>query len=129
MIKTVSLDIIYPIRLKAMYPNQSIDIVKVIGDEKAIHYGYFVKDVCVSVLSVFTKADMYQIRKFATLPKYQNKGYGSKLMNFVLNKYQGLIFLNARNDKISFYKKFGFVKTNQQFQKNKLNYTVMLRKS
>ena len=80
MIKPVSLDTVYKIRHIAMYPNDSCEIVKVKGDDDAQHLGYFLDDTCVSIISIFKNNETIQLRKFATLPNYQNKGYGSKIL-------------------------------------------------
>ena len=100
-------DDILRIREESMYPGKGIEIVKVDGDDEALHFGYFIETKLVGVISLFKK-EQYQIRKMAVLPKYQSNGIGSKLMQFVLeyaNKED--VFLNARINKTGFYEKQG----------------------
>lgn len=126
MIREINFSQTYPIRLEVMYPGEPIEIVKVAGDEEAAHFGYFVGDVCVSCVSVFETGRGYQVRKFATLPTYQNQGIGSRLLSFVLETYPKPIFLNARVGKIGYYSRFGFFETGKRFSKNGLDYSIML---
>ncbi|MGX7196614.1 GNAT family N-acetyltransferase [Enterococcus olivae] len=126
MIDSVDLDIVYAIRLKAMYPGEDVEIVKVPGDEHAHHYGFFDADQCVSVVSVFMEENGCQIRKFATLPDYQNKGFGTQLLNEILKTYSKPFFLNARKAKIGFYERFAFKETENTFIKNGHEYVVMI---
>lgn len=126
MIREINFDQTYPIRLEAMYPGEVVDIVKVAGDEEATHFGYFVEDECVSVVSVFETNRGYQVRKFATLPAFQKQGIGSQLLSYVLELYPKPIVLNARVGKIGYYSRFGFVEMGERFFKNGLDYSVML---
>ena len=120
MIKQIPMsDDILELRLDSMYPGQDINIVKIEGDEFAIHYGYFIDKKMVGVLSIFVKSISIQMRKVAVLPEYQGKGIGSKLIMNVLKLLEGKIFLNARIDKMEFYKKIGFIEQEgSEFPKN-----------
>ena len=110
---------ILQVRLDSMYPGQDINIVKVDGDECAMHYGYYIDEKLVGVISLFIKTTPFQIRKVAVLPEYQGKGIGTKLIKNILDTIEGDIFLNARIDKMEFYEKIGFVKVEgSEFSKN-----------
>ena len=55
-----------------------------------------------------------EIKNLATYPKYQNKGYASKLIDFIQNKYKEdfkYLILGTGENKatLDFYKKRGFV--------------------
>ena len=120
MIKQIemSLDIL-KIREQSMYPGQGLDIVKVDGDTKAVHYGYYFDELLVGVVSVFEKDSVFLIRKLAVLPKQQSKGIGKKLLFTCIEKYGNNLFVNARVNKTVFYEKCGFEKCNEQeFEKN-----------
>ncbi len=88
------------------------------------------KSICV----VTTENDSYELKNIATYPKYQNQGYGSKLIEFVLNYYKSKNndLKSKKNKKnpiknfntmyvgtgdlkriISFYEKFGFKKSHK----------------
>jgi len=125
MIKRITYDLTYDIRHKVMWPNKSIDFIKVEGDEDADHFGYFIEDKLVSVISVFKTGNTHQFRKFATLENYQKQGIGSKLLTYVLSSYDGEIWCNARIEKIRFYEKYGMRQTDQSFAKGGKEYIIM----
>lgn len=125
MIKLIGFEETYSIRHQVMWPNESVDFIKVEGDQEADHYGYFLDHQLIAVISVFTGINGFQIRKFACLEVYQGKGYGSALLRSVINKYEGHIYLNARIEKVDFYKKFGFKTTDQTFYKKDQHYVIM----
>ncbi|WP_159641669.1 GNAT family N-acetyltransferase [Erysipelothrix anatis] len=125
MIKPVDLETVYTIRHHAMYPSESRDFVQVDGDDSAQHLGFYLGDSCVSVLSIFEDNDFIQIRKFATLPEYQNKGYGTTLIQHVLVSESRPIVLNARLEKVPFYERLGFIPTDTTFTRHGLSYTMM----
>lgn len=107
------------VRLNSMYPEQDISIVKVDGDQCAIHYAYYEEEKMVGTISLFIKSIPFQIRKVAVLPEYQGKGIGSELIKTIIDSFDECIFLNARIDKVSFYEKLGFAKVNgSEFNKN-----------
>ncbi len=109
----------------------SLAYVKLTNDEKGIHYGLFVDSELISVVSlfIFPEQKTAQFRKFATLKNYQGKGYGSQLLNYVINEAKGQkitkIWCNARIEKIAFYKKFGLQETKHTFVKNNMLYVIM----
>ncbi|MFD2036075.1 GNAT family N-acetyltransferase [Belliella marina] len=132
LIKEIATKEALPIRHKAMWPDKDIDFVKVPGDDEALHLGLFVNRKLISVVSVFQKEGGAQFRKFATLPEYQGKGYGSKLLVYMIGHVQKKniqkIWCNARASKIDFYSGFGLSKTNITFKKSGLDYVVMEKK-
>jgi GNAT superfamily N-acetyltransferase len=129
LIKEITVDEALPIRHQAMWPDKDLDFVSVPGDDEAIHLGLFVNRELVSVVSVFKKEGGAQFRKFATLPKHQGKGLGSKLLVYMIGYVQkkgiSKIWCNARVSKIDFYSGFGLITTNQTFQKSGLDFIVM----
>lgn len=130
-IKEVSVDQILPIRQQVMWPDKSIDFVRVPEDENGIHFGLFVEENLISVVSVFIHGQEAQFRKFATLEQFQGKGYGSRLLEYIFDFLEGKkvtrIWCNARTSKAGFYQKFGMVETEVIFQKEGMAYVVMER--
>ena len=116
-------------RHKVMWPDRDIEYVKLKDDPKGMHFGLFIDDTMVSVISAFTDGDSAQLRKFATIKKEQGKGYGSYLFNGVVKilKTVGIKrgWLNARVTKISFYEKKGLVETGSRFEKGGEEYSIM----
>lgn len=129
LIKEITVDEALPIRHQAMWPNKDLDFVRVPGDDEAFHLGLFVDRELVSVVSVFKKEGGAQFRKFATLPRHQGKGFGSKLLVYMIGYVQkkkiSKIWCNARVAKVHFYSGFGLTTTKQTFQKSGMDYVVM----
>ncbi|AFL85403.1 acetyltransferase [Belliella baltica DSM 15883] len=129
LIKEITVSEALPIRQKAMWPDKDLDFVRVPGDEDAYHLGLFTDRKLVSVVSVFQKEGGAQFRKFATLPEYQGKGFGSKLLVYMIGYVQkkkiSKIWCNARVAKVDFYSGFGLTTTKQTFQKSGMDYVVM----
>lgn len=130
-IRVIEKEHAWQLRHKVMWPEKDFDYVKLIDDDEGIHYGLFEGEQLISVLSIFFRGAEAQFRKFATLASHQNKGYGSKLLNYVLGEAErkGMkrVYCNARRDKASFYEKFGLSKTGTTFSKSGIDYIVMER--
>ncbi|WP_126971601.1 GNAT family N-acetyltransferase [Gynurincola endophyticus] len=123
------LPLIWAIRHEAMYPGHLIDIVKLDNDAVATHFGFAVDGKIISVVSVENIGTSYQFRKFATLPAFQNKGYGTQLLNGVLGWIQDQgaenVWCNARQSAADYYKKFGLTEDGQSYEKYGLRFVIM----
>ncbi|MBI9012866.1 MAG: GNAT family N-acetyltransferase [Clostridiales bacterium] len=130
MIQTITYKETYDIRHQVMWPDRPLEYIKLEDDPKGLHYGYFVEGKLVSVISVFITGKSAQFRKFATLKAYQGKGYGSKLLTYVLESMTSVdaIWCNARLEKTVYYESFGMVKTDKTFEKGGIGYTIMTKK-
>lgn len=119
----------WTIRHKVMWPNKSIEYIKLEDDSSGIHLGLFKSDKLISVVSLFVDGEQVQFRKFATTQEEQGKGYGSKLLRYALEsaKEEGAckVWCNARTNKIHFYKKFGLCETGKEFIKGGQSYIIM----
>lgn len=124
-IKEIQASETYPIRQQALYPNDSVDKVILPDDAAGRHLGVFVRGECVSVLSLFQTSSGIQLRKFGTLPEHQGKGYGTKLLRYALEQAPSRVYLNARSEKMDFYRKFGFSERVETFSRNGFTYCVM----
>lgn len=128
-IEQIRQELTWRIRHEAMYPDKPLDIVKLEGDSEGIHFGLFAGDQLCSVVSLFHEGEVYQFRKFATLPAYQGKGYGSLLLQHIIDYIRqrggSKIWCNARNTASTFYQRFGFTETDQRYQKLGLDFVIM----
>ena len=90
------------------------------------HFGIFDGEKIIGVLSLFVASNEWitaecqlQFRGMAVLAAYQNKGIGAILMEFaetqIKAKTGAIIWLNAREKAVSFYKKMGYQKIGQPF--------------
>jgi GNAT superfamily N-acetyltransferase len=75
-----------------MWPNKPIKYVELPDDKKERHFGLFVHVEITSIISLFIKNNEIQFRKFATLIEYQGLGYGTILLNSIidLTKKEGI---------------------------------------
>lgn len=112
-----------------MYPNWSIDEVKLANDFEGIHFGLFDNNTLISVVSTFISDGNMQFRKFATLNSEQGKGYGSLLLahsiQFAKNEHCRRMWCNARCNASAFYAKFGFTETEQTFHQDGHDFVIM----
>jgi len=128
MIRKIHANQTWGIRQEVMWPDESLDYVKIPGDENAIHYGYFIDEELVAVVSVFIDSEnrRAQFRKLACLNKHQGKGIGSSLVKHLVTMTAvNRIFCNARIEKTSFYSKLGFEMTEEKFSRKNQQYVVM----
>jgi len=121
--------VVWPIRQQVMYPDFDIEQVKLQDDASGIHLALFDKNTLVSVASLFKTDNDLQFRKLATLNEFQGKGYGSKLLQYIIEFAQSegceKIWCNSRVSATSFYKKFSFTETSNRFTKNQIEFVVM----
>lgn len=119
------------IRHKVLWPNKPVDFCKIDNDKEGIHYGLYVNNQLISVASIFLNNDSARLRKFATLPDFQGQGYGTKLIEFILEDLSRLksktFWCDARESAINFYKKFDMHQNGDVFYKSDVRYIVMER--
>ena len=119
------------LRYEVMYPDNSIDFVKLPNDIEGKHFGLYYNDGLVSVVSLFLNKNSAQFRKLATKKSVQGKGFGSDLLNYAFDYAKNLnctkIWCNARQDKCGFYQKFEMYETSNKFRKNEIDYVIMER--
>lgn len=121
----------WQLRHEVMWPERELDYVRLDDDDAGEHYGLFGQERLISVVSLFIEGEEAQFRKFATLESEQGKGYGSRLLQHVLEEAEqrGVrrFFCNARSNKAPFYQKFGLAATGQTFSKGGKDYIIMER--
>lgn len=128
IIKPISSCETHPIRKIVLRPNQDEKSVIFEGDdlESTFHAGLYINEKLVSVASIYknsledSDSDGWQLRAMATLPEYQGKGHGSKLLQTCINHVQendgSYIWCNARKNVVNYYKKFGFNVISDEFE-------------
>lgn len=121
----------WPIRHRVMWPGHPSDFVKVDEDPDGLHYGLFVKKELVSIVSLFVKDGKAQFRKFATEIPHQGRGYGTCLLNYLIEQVASMpvssLWCNARVEKAAYYERFGFRKTERTYEKGGIPFVVMER--
>ena len=128
-IRDTPLEIAWAMRKEVMYPGETIDFVKLEDDNSGMHWGLYVEDQIVSVISVFERNRVIQFRKFATMASMQGKGYGTSLLHHVIqwaqNNGMKSIWCNARKSAAGFYEKFGMVQNGPCWEKNRIEFIKM----
>ena len=119
----------WAIRLEVMYPEQNLDFVKLENDDEGIHFGLFYEDKLTGIVSLFQNENVYQLRKLAILDNVQKMGFGSKIMEHVINfckdKNATKLWFNARVNAKDFYKRLGFQETETKFFKDGYDFVIM----
>lgn len=128
-IRKINAEETWDLRHKVMWPDKDIEYVKLEKDNEGLHFGLFIGEKMVSVVSVFIKGDSCQFRKFATLKQEQGKGYGTYLLTEILKEIDSQkikrVWCNARVSKVGFYKRLGLYETNEKFEKDGEMYIIM----
>lgn len=111
----------YSVRQPVLRAGKPIESCLFDGDdlETTVHFGLYYDELLVGIVSVFENKNVLfkdilqiQIRGMAVLEEYQNKKLGNFLINNV-EKYATfqnipLIWFNARENAVGFYKKLGY---------------------
>ncbi|PKH52982.1 GNAT family N-acetyltransferase [Tenacibaculum sp. Bg11-29] len=114
-----------------MWPNKPLEYVELPNDANGKHFGLFVNEEITSIVSLFTENNEAQFRKFATLIEYQGFGYGTILLNKVIDLIKkektAKLWCNARVEKAKFYERFDLQTTDKKFTKGGIDYVIMER--
>lgn len=129
VIDKVPLDLVWQIRQRVMYPDASLAAVQLPDDEDGQHLGIWINEKPVTIVSLFRDGDRFQFRKFATVTDQQGKGYGSLLLQHIVQlvteRHAAALWCNARVSATSFYARFGFSTRGEPWQKNGIDFIKM----
>lgn len=119
----------WKIRQEVMYPGKPIEQVQLPNDLEGLHFGLYVGITLTSVLSLFKQGDSMQFRKLATLQIAQHNGFGTLLLQHVIDfsRTEGAtnLWCNARTNLTAYYEKFGFTSTENTFEDLGHNFVVI----
>lgn len=128
-IRKISAEQTWGLRQKVMWPTKSIEYVKLQEDDQGVHYGGFIENRIISVVSVFYQDKQAQFRKFATCLQQQKHGYGTQLLQYILSEAKDMgvdtIWCHARADKVHFYQRFGLRPMGEYFERDGKKYVRM----
>ncbi|MGE4346922.1 MAG: GNAT family N-acetyltransferase [Flavobacteriaceae bacterium] len=129
VIKQIEYEQTYPIRQVVLRPGRPLETCFFKGDElqTTFHFGLFYQEKLTGIISIFknnnplfSQTDQYQIRGMAVLPEYQKSGFGKQLVVyseiFLRNKSILLVWFNAREIAVDFYKKSGYQVIGKTFE-------------
>ena len=118
-----------PLRQSVLWPNKLPEYCHVDGDIEASHFGVFVDGLLVCVASVYLTSNRARLRKFATEPRYQNQGIGSKMLEHIIQTLRSsqvdIFWCDARESAIQFYDRFGMQACSERFYKADVAYYKM----
>ena len=120
-VKKINAEETYAVRQKVLRAGKPIETCYFDGDHdgSTAHFGCIEKQAIIAVVSVFKcKSNyfedhtQYQVRGMAVLEIFQKKGFGEQLLNaaeaFCIQEKANLIWFNARETAVLFYKKAGY---------------------
>lgn len=118
----------YIVRQEVLRKGKPIETCHFNGDDDTTttHFGLFENENIIGVVSVFKTNSLlflektqFQIRGMAVLENFQSKGYGEQLLKaaekFCWQEKANLIWFNAREKAVSFYKKSGYTVLGDSF--------------
>jgi GNAT superfamily N-acetyltransferase len=127
-IKKISSSATYPVRHEVLRKGKPIETCQFKGDddENTVHFGLYQKEQLIGIISIFKEPSILfleknqlQIRGMAVLEEFQGKGFGAELVkaaeNYCINQNIDLIWFNAREKAVLFYKKLGYTSIGDSF--------------
>ncbi|MBC9932599.1 1-(5-phosphoribosyl)-5-[(5-phosphoribosylamino)methylideneamino]imidazole-4-carboxamide isomerase [Chitinophaga qingshengii] len=128
-IRRISADDTLQLRRDVLYPQASLEAVKVDHDADGLHFGVFEGGQLLTVVSLFPGKSEAQFRKLATLPAAQGKGYGKAILahlsDICRKENIKLLWCNARDTAVSFYERLGYTTRGNYFIKDGINFIRM----
>ena len=128
-IEQIPPELTWRIRRQVLYPDQEFAKAILDQDDEGMHFGLFYENKLISVVSIFRKENEIQLRKFATLEPYQNKGFGTELLKYLIELLRldncDKIWCNGRKNASGFYTKFGFIETDETYHKDGYDFVIM----
>lgn len=111
----------FPVRSAVLRQGKPIETCFFLGDDAndTTHFGLFDDNNLIGVASVFkvknenfNKNNQFQLRGMAVLNEFQGLGYGNVILNevckFVEAENADVLWFNARENAVPFYRNFGF---------------------
>lgn len=127
-IKQISATDTYAVRLPVLRTGKPIESCAFAGDDliTTVHFGIYTDNNitgCASVFkagnAIFDISNQYQLRGMAVLEQHQKKGFGELLVaeaeQYIKSENGKLIWFNARENAVAFYKKMGYSITGSAF--------------
>lgn len=119
----------YPVRQPVLRPGRPLSECVFQGDEdeSTFHLGVFHEEQLAGVASymqatnpLFPNPHQFQLRGMAILPEFKNQGFGAALLNegekrLLIKKASPLLWFNAREYAVGFYKKYGYQTIGEKF--------------
>ena len=121
LVKKITVADTYSVRQEVLRKGKPIETCHFDGDylDTTNHFGIFNNEDLIGVVSVyktntilFSEKTQFQIRGMAVLENFQGKGFGEQLLkvaeDFCWEEKAAVIWFNAREKAVSFYRKSGY---------------------
>jgi phosphoribosylformimino-5-aminoimidazole carboxamide ribotide isomerase len=129
LIKEVPLETVWRLRREVLYPERPIEGNMLTDDPVGMHWGVYLDNEPVSVISLFKEGPVCRFRKFATRAAFQGKGYGSLLLGHIMELAGTLdgqsIWCNARTTARGLYERFGMKAVGKPWAESGYTYVKM----
>lgn len=132
ILRAATVEEILPVRGAGLRPGEPLDTVRVENDAEGAHWALATPEgEIVSVASLFTLGHRVQLRKFATLPAFQNRGIGTRLLAAVMDEARKSgateFWCNARIDALAIYSRAGLEPVGERYLREGRLYQRMSR--
>jgi GNAT superfamily N-acetyltransferase len=128
-IEQITPQLTWRLRRDELYPGEYMFNMEMEEDNHGWHFGGFIDNKLIAVVSLFQKGADFQFRKFAVQKNCQGKGIGRELLKYVIGfaRSEGgkRIWCNARDTAIEFYIKAGFKHTGELFERQGYNFEIL----
>lgn len=131
----------FSVRHQVLRQGKPIESCLFVGDNLSTtkHFGLFIDENLTAVVSVFQNnssifntQNQFQIRGMAVLNQFQKKGYGVELVlcceEYIKTQNGRLIWFNARENAVPFYKKLGYEVVGNQFNIENVGIHYIMKK-
>ncbi len=117
------------IRMKVFVEEQQVEAnIEVEHEEEATHFLLYYHKKPVATARYRFTAKGVKLERFAMLKEFRGKGLGNDLLRYVLNdsrKHQQKIYLNAQEQVVGYYAKFGFKSKGDPFDEANIQHYLM----
>lgn len=120
-VKQITSQATFAVRQPVLRPGKPAESCIFEGDDlpTTVHFGIYDGKILAGIVSIFksnsdlfTQSSQFQLRGMAVLDSYQKKGLGEKLVlaaeEYITTHNGSLIWFNAREVAVGFYKKLGY---------------------
>lgn len=121
IVKKITFSDTFPVRSLVLRQGKPIETCFFLGDDAddTVHFGLFYEHNLIGIASVFKinnekfdQKNQFQLRGMALLSDYQGMGFGNLVLEevckFVIANKAEVLWFNAREKAVKFYKNFGF---------------------
>ena len=119
------------IRRKVFIDGQNVDpVLEIENEENCTHYLIFLDNQPIGAARWRKTEKGIKLERFAILSEYRNLGYGSVILEKVMEDILPLgrlIYLHSQLKAVNYYQRQGFIKTGEIFQEAGIDHYLMVK--